>query len=138
MDKKNKILNDILNAREKRAKEMVVFPQEINELVSSLNSNYVGITLDLTHVSTIGNFTIKEYISKLQENIIHVHISDSSKTATHLPLGWGELNLPEMLLDLQKEYDKNVVIEGYVPDREIEVLENNINVWQKIWKNMEK
>ena len=39
-----------------------------------------------------------------------------------------------MLFDLQKEYDKNVVIEGYVPGREIEVLENNFNIWQKIWK----
>jgi len=119
---------------ELRAKEMIIFPKDINRLISSLQSKNVGITLDLAHIATIGNFDVKEYISELQKKIIHVHLSDSNNTTTHLPLGWGELNLPEMLFALQKEYDKNVVIEGYVPGREIEVLENNFNIWQKIWK----
>lgn len=119
---------------ELRAKEMVILPQEINKLVSNLRSKQVGITLDLAHIATMKNFSVKKYISELKEKIIHVHLSDSNKTITHLPLGWGKLNLSEMLFDLQKEYDKNVVIEGYVPGREIEVLENNFNIWQKIWK----
>lgn len=118
---------------ELRAKEIIIFPKDVNRLVSSLQSKYVGITLDLAHIATIDNFDVKEYISELHKKIIHVHLSDSNKTATHLPLGWGKLNLPEMLFALQKEYDKNVVIEGYVPGKEIEVLENNFNVWQKIW-----
>ena len=118
-----------------RTKELVIFPQDINKLVCSLRSKQVGITLDLAHIATIKNFSINKYISELKEKIIHVHLSDSNRIATHLPLGWGKLNLTEMLLDLQEEYDGNVVIEGYVPDREMEVLENNIHVWQKIWKN---
>jgi len=120
---------------ESRAKEMVIFPKDVNRLISDIRSKCVGITLDLAHIATIGSLTVKEYISELQEKIIHVHLSDSNNTTTHLPLGWGKLNLPEMLFALQKEYDKNVVIEGYVPGREIEVLENNFNIWQKIWKD---
>ena len=120
---------------ELRAKEIIIFPKDVNRLISSIQSKCVGITLDLAHVATIGNYDVKEYISELQKKIIHVHLSDSNNTTTHLPLGWGELNLPEMLFALQKEYDKNVVIEGYVPGREIEVLENNFNILQKIWKD---
>lgn len=119
---------------ESRAKEMIIFPKDVNRLISNIRSKCVGITLDLAHIATIGSLAVKEYISELQEKIIHVHLSDSNNTTTHLPLGWGKLNLPEMLFALQKEYDKNVVIEGYVPGREIEVLENNFNIWQKIWK----
>jgi len=119
---------------ELRAKEIIIFPKDINRLIFSIQSKCVGITLDLAHIATIGNFDVKKYISELPKKIIHVHLSDSNKSTTHLPLGWGKLNLPEMLFDLQEEYDKNVVIEGYVPGREIEVLENNFNIWQKIWK----
>jgi len=119
---------------ELRAKEMVIFPKDVNRLISGIQSKRVGITLDLAHIATIENLTVKEYISELQKKIIHVHLSDLNKNTTHLPLGWGRLNLSGMLSALQKEYDKNVVIEGYVPGREIEVLENNFNIWQKIWK----
>jgi len=119
---------------ELRAKEMIIFPKDINRLVSSLQSKNVGITLDLAHIATVGNIDVKEYITELSEEIIHVHLSDSNKQNTHLPLGWGKLNLSQMLFTLQKVYDKNVVIEGYIPDKEIEVLENNFDVWQKIWK----
>ena len=119
---------------ELRAKEIVIFPQDINKLISGLRSKQVGVTLDLAHIATMKKYSVKKYISELQEKIIHVHLSDSNKTATHLPLGWGELNLSEMLFDLQKVYDKNVVIEGYVPGKEIEVLENNMQAWQKIWR----
>lgn len=118
---------------ELRAKEMVIFPQDVNKLVSSLRSKYVGITLDLAHIATIKNLTVKEYISKLQEKIIHVHLSDSNTNTTHLPLGWGNSNISKMLFALQKKYDKNVVIEGYIPGRELEVLENNLAVWKRIW-----
>ncbi|HDK28136.1 MAG TPA: sugar phosphate isomerase/epimerase [Candidatus Atribacteria bacterium] len=120
---------------ESRAKEMIIFPKDINRLISDIRSKCVGITLDLAHIATIGSPTVKEYISELQGKIIHAHLSDSNKTTTHLPLGWGSSNLSGMLSDLQKKYDKNVVIEGYVPGKEIEVLENNINIWQKIWKD---
>lgn len=120
---------------ESRAKEMIIFPKDINRLISDIRSKCVGITLDLAHIATIGSLTVKEYISELQEKIIHAHLSDSNNTITHLPLGWGNSNLSGMLSALQKKYDKNVVIEGYVPGKEIEVLENNINIWQKIWKD---
>ena len=120
---------------ESRAKEMIIFPKDINRLISNIRSKCVGITLDLAHIATIGSLTVKEYISELQEKIIHAHLSDSNNTITHLPLGWGSSNLFRMLSALQKKYDKNVVIEGYVPGKEIEVLENNINIWQKIWKD---
>ena len=120
---------------ESRAKEMIIFPKDINRLISDIRSKCVGITLDLAHIATIGSLNVKEYISELQEKIIHAHLSDSNNTTTHLPLGWGRSNLSGMLSALQKKYDKNVVIEGYVPGREIEVLENNINIWQKIWKD---
>jgi sugar phosphate isomerase/epimerase len=119
---------------EQRAKEIIILPRDVNKLISSLKSKYIGITLDLAHIATIGNTDTEKYISELSEKIIHVHISDSNKTNTHLPLGWGELNLSGMLFDLQKVYNRSVVIEGYVPDKELEVFENNINVWQKIWK----
>jgi len=120
---------------ELRAKEIIIFPKDVNRLISRIHSKRVGITLDLAHITTIENLTIKEYFSELQEKIIHVHLSDSNKNTTHLPLGWGKSNLPEMLFALQKEYDKNVVIEGNVPGKEIEGLENNLVVWRKIWKD---
>jgi len=120
---------------ELRAKEIIIFPKDINRLIFSIQSKCVGITLDLAHIATIGNFDVKEYISELPKKIIHVHLSDSNENATHLPLGWGSLNLFKMLFALQKEYDKNVVIEGYVLGKETEVLENNLAVWQKIWND---
>jgi len=59
-----------------------------------------------------------------------------------------ELNLsPENVQDdefawkvVEKERNEveNVVIEGYVPEKEIEVLENNMLAWQKIWKEKRK
>jgi len=119
---------------EQRVKEIIILPWDVNRLISGLQSRYIGITLDLAHIATIENTDTEKYISELSEKIIHVHLSDSNKKITHLPLGWGKLNLSRMLFDLQKVYDQNVVIEGYIPNKEIEVLENNFDVWQKIWK----
>jgi len=77
---------------EQRKNETIVYPQEVNRLLEIVGSNNLGITLDIAHAVTIPDMDIYEYIREIKK-ILHVHISDSTEAITHLPLGWGKLDL---------------------------------------------
>ncbi|MDI9619719.1 MAG: sugar phosphate isomerase/epimerase [Candidatus Nezhaarchaeota archaeon] len=59
--------------------------------ISSLNR--VRLTLDLGHSNTVSADEVKEFISALGNNIIHVHVHDNNgKIDEHLPVGSGTVN----------------------------------------------
>lgn len=62
-----------------------------------------------------GGVDYKEFIEKLGENIVHVHLSDNiSQSENCLPLGRGTADISDLLTRLkEKNFDNTVVIELY-------------------------
>jgi sugar phosphate isomerase/epimerase len=88
-------------------------PKSIRRILTRGWSN-IGLTFDVvgarTHMDPV------EFLRQVDpEWIVHVHLSDSSSKATHLPLGEGELDLQRILRELDKVYDGLVIVDGAIP-----------------------
>jgi sugar phosphate isomerase/epimerase len=116
---------------EHRSMEVVVLPEDLERLLGEVGSDSLQIALDVAHVSTVKGIELGEYLSRLR-GFTHVHLSDSNPGRTHVPLGEGKLDLENVVQELSKRYDGFVTIEGYVPGREIEVMEHNHEYWQEL------
>jgi sugar phosphate isomerase/epimerase len=88
-------------------------PESIRRILTKGWSN-IGLTFDVANVCTHMDPVL--FLQQLDpEWIVHVHLSDSSSKATHLPLGEGDLDLQKILCELDKVYDGLVIVEGAIP-----------------------
>jgi sugar phosphate isomerase/epimerase len=116
---------------ERRSMEAVVLPEDLERLLDEVGSDNLQVALDVAHVSTISGIELGEYVSRIR-SFAHVHLSDSMPGRTHVPLGEGKLDLESSIEELSKRYEGFVTIEGFVPGREIEVMEHNHKYWQEL------
>ncbi|MGC1121091.1 MAG: sugar phosphate isomerase/epimerase family protein [Candidatus Methanofastidiosia archaeon] len=80
-------------------------PEEMEDLVTAVDSEYLGITFDVGHANTTN--TIEQFLD-LKEYMVSVHLHDNfGDEDSHLALGEGNINL-----DFLKEVeDKRLIIE---------------------------
>lgn len=114
-----------LEMMERRHKEIFVTPEDAGRLMAH-NWRSVGLTVDIAHLNTFGD-PVKLLDAIDPDWIAHVHLSDNADHTTHLPLGWGEVDLSGALAALHTGYDGLVNLEGYVSGRGEEVLHANLN-----------
>jgi sugar phosphate isomerase/epimerase len=94
-------------------KHQYTTPESIRRILTRGWSN-IGLTFDV--VSACTHMDPVEFLRQLNpEWIVHVHLSDSSPKATHLPLGEGDLDLQKILRELDHVYDGLVIVEGAIP-----------------------
>lgn len=111
--------------------EGVTHPRDLKKILSTIESDYLGVTLDIAHASTLQDLNLYEYIREIHE-VIHIHLSDSTLGKTHLPLGYGDLPLSSIVRELEERFNVLLVIEGYIPGQERDVLHSNLRWWRKL------
>lgn len=112
-----------IEAMEKRAREVYIYPEDINNFMSQGWKN-IKLTFDIAHAYTV--MKPYEYLKIINKDWIgHVHLSDGNEGHTHLPLGEGNIDVVETLNYLNSFYSGNVVIEGYIPGRGYETALSN-------------
>lgn len=112
-----------LEIMEKRAREILVLPEDANELMNNDWKN-LKLTLDVAHARTVMDPV--DFINQLKsEDIAHIHLSDSDSGHTHLPLGRGDTDIASILEALSRFYEGIIIIEGYVPGLGDSVLTDN-------------
>lgn len=81
-----------------------------------------------------GEVDYREYIDKLGENIVHVHLSDNKNSKECcLPIGKGDADLVDLLARLkEKNYNKAVLVELYN-----DVLTDNYEIYES-YENLTK
>ncbi len=114
-----------VEAMEKKVNEVYTNPEHIKKMLMKEWSN-IGLTLDIAHTFTVMN--PEDYIAEINpEWIFHVHLSDGDRNHTHLPLGKGLIDINGVLKFLKNIYNGIVIIEGYVPSKGEETVQNNYN-----------
>ncbi|AEH61840.1 Xylose isomerase domain protein TIM barrel [Methanosalsum zhilinae DSM 4017] len=74
-------------------------PQEMIEILDSVNRDNIYMTFDVGHANTNGN--IDEFISMCSNRIRHVHIHDNmGKRDEHLPAGKGNIDWKNLVKKL--------------------------------------
>lgn len=113
-----------LENMEKRAKEIFIVPEDLVRLFGH-PWKHIRLTLDLAHTATV--MDPLSYLNQIRaEWICHVHLSDNGPSATHLPLGRGQLPVAEILKALRCIYDGIVSIEGYTSGEGEKLLTHNM------------
>ncbi len=112
---------------ERDSKSIFSTPSEVSELIEELNSltgARIGLALNVAHASTVMDPV--KYIEQLRDKIIHVYISDVSRNELYLPIGEGTLDVESIIRKLLNlNYSNMIVVEGYVPNRNIQVARNS-------------
>ncbi|MFD2630071.1 sugar phosphate isomerase/epimerase family protein [Oceanobacillus kapialis] len=106
-------------------KEFITTPEATNELLSHLPET-VKTTLDIAHVPL--DRKPENDFQKLQR-INNIHISDSTHSKYHVPLGEGEIAFTNIIA-LLKQSDLPVVLEGFDKGLSLEVLKQNVSQLQ--------
>lgn len=84
----------------------------LRQMVTYLDGD-VSLVFDNKQATRSG-ITYQQYIDALGKNIVHVHISDSNSKCDCLPLGYGEIDIVNMLKSLENTgFDGCVMIELY-------------------------
>ena len=118
-----------LENMEKGSREIFCLPRDAARLFARPRRR-LGLTLDLAHTRTCGDPF--QYLSEIRpEWIGHIHLSDSSDAATHLPLGCGVLPIAAMLAALSGSYSGVVSLEGYRPGEGERLLAANMAYLQR-------
>jgi sugar phosphate isomerase/epimerase len=84
-------------------------------LFSGIDSEYLGMTLDLGHANTVSPGLWKQFSLEFGERTVHYHIHDNHGSwDEHLVLGKGNLPISDIAESLFKkeDTDKLIVIEG--------------------------
>lgn len=72
--------------------ELGYSPDEIKYIIEQSKRNNVKFILDFGHAN-VSEYEIDEYINKLKEYLMHLHISDNDKsTDQHKPIGTGNID----------------------------------------------
>ena len=76
----------------------------ILELLNMLNSERMGVCLDVGHVNVYGDETVLKWIKELAKHIKYLHLSDNKGLCDdHLALGEGTVDLPGIFSELDKQ-----------------------------------
>jgi sugar phosphate isomerase/epimerase len=103
------------------------YPDELIQIVRGVNTDNIGICLDVAHANTTR--TLDDFLNikaKAEDmEIIHLHASDNFGTDDlHLPLGKGNLDWKRVLNGINDyEYEGIMVMELYTIEGGIESLE---------------
>lgn len=90
------------------------------------------LTLDTTHLRTTEN--VLEFIAELGSAITHLHLSDATFEAMHLPLGEGSLDLKTIVKALkQTTYQGICSLECFIPNGNVELLKVQLEKAQRLW-----
>lgn len=101
-------------------KEILTHPQAMGDFQQRVGED-LQVTLDIAHVPL--DHDPLTYFDQL-ESVNSIHLSDSSKTAYHLPLGAGEIDLENVLTGLSK-VNFPIVLEGMETTRELSFLKSH-------------
>lgn len=101
-------------------KEILTHPQAMNEFQENVGED-LQVTLDVAHVPLIQSPL--EYLHQLR-SVNSIHLSDSSQTAYHLPLGGGEIDIENVLIGLSK-LNLPIIIEGMETTKELSLLNSH-------------
>jgi sugar phosphate isomerase/epimerase len=72
--------------------ELGYSPDEIKEIIESSGKDNVKFILDFGHAH-VSDYPIEEYIDKLGDKLMHLHISDNNGTSDqHKPIGFGNID----------------------------------------------
>jgi sugar phosphate isomerase/epimerase len=96
-----------------RSKPLCTDVEEIRQVMASIDSKSLGVTLDVAHANTTGTAP-ETYARNLKKHIKHVHLSDNTGSDNHLPIGLGNINFQAVLREL-KPYHGILNIEGWMP-----------------------
>jgi len=114
-----------LEVMEKRPREILVTPEDVINLMRQSWKN-LKLTIDIAHARTV--MDPSEFLNSLNhEWITHIHLSDSSASRPHLPLGKGDSEINKALKTLSEFYRGVIIIEGYLPGRGDEVIADNVS-----------
>jgi sugar phosphate isomerase/epimerase len=105
--------------------EFINKPEDLDRLIKEVNSDKVGICLDLAHANSLRDGMADEFIERTGDNIIHLHISNSSKDVIHLPLNEGRSNCTEIVRIFLTKYRGGITIEGRDPQNEVQVVKSD-------------
>ena len=109
---------------EKKANQILLLPEDLTRLFSRPR-RHVRLTLDLAHTQTLMDPV--SFLKQIRPDwICHVHLSDNAPSATHLPLGRGDLAVPKVLKALGRVYNGIVSLEGYTPGEGERLLSENM------------
>jgi sugar phosphate isomerase/epimerase len=110
---------------ENRGKEIFCLPADVARLLEPPR-RHLCLTLDLAHTQT--HMDPLAYVKQIPAQWIgHVHLSDNGPSATHLPLGQGELPVEALLKALGRVYSGIVSLEGYIPGKGESLLSDNMH-----------
>lgn len=113
-----------LENMEKKPGEIFMTPSDLARIFGQPRAR-VRLALDLAHTQT--HMHPVAFLQQVRpEWIGHVHLSDNSPSKTHLPLGRGELPVPEVLRALGEVYEGSVSLEGHVPGEGEATLAHNM------------
>lgn len=112
-----------LENMEKRNGEIFLTPGDLKDLIRTVGSDALGITLDVAHLCTVSDEPME--LAQDFTDIDHVHLSDFSTESTHVPLGEGRLNIPAWVDVLDKRCNGLMILEGHMRGREREVIRAN-------------
>ncbi|WP_318531521.1 sugar phosphate isomerase/epimerase family protein [Methanohalophilus profundi] len=103
------------------------YPAEILEIIEKVDSDNIGMTLDIGHANTMG--LLDEFLDSCREVMVHSHIHDNhEKRDEHLPLGKG-------CIDWKKVFDRADGYEGLFIT-EMKNLENGTECMEYLKSNL--
>lgn len=119
-EEQNVILS--IEQMENVSKEFINTPTRINNLVDQL-PNSISTTFDIAHVPL--NEKPEDYYHAMNR-INKIHLSDSTHSNYHVPLGSGNIQLDPIIAELT-ESNLPVVIEGFDHDKSLSRLQANVS-----------
>lgn len=102
-------------------KEMIVTPEDLNRLRTSLDYPTTA-TFDIAHVPLTSS--LPQFYREL-EGIDKIHVSDATASKLHVPLGTGDIDLPA-IWPLLWEKNCPIVVEGFDDSRDLTLLKQNL------------
>ena len=112
-----------IEAMKKTSKHVFVYPADMMKLLRS-GGKHIGLTMDIAHAS--GFMDPVNFINQIDvHQLVHVHLSDSTKNVTHVPLGEGSVDIDSTLKVLDSKYNGLVIVEGYIPGKGSETVSRN-------------
>lgn len=90
--------------------ELGYSPDEIKYIIENANNDNVRFILDFGHAN-VSDYSIEEYIEKLEKYLMHLHISDNDGTRDqHKPIGTGNIDYYNVF-KLLKNYNELYCLE---------------------------
>lgn len=96
----------------------------LQRILKYSKSDRLKICIDVAHANVYGKIPVKEWISKLSDHIVHIHLNDNNgKCDEHLAIGDGNVDWIPVLDEIEKLKTKpRIVVEIQDIDRIIKSL----------------